>query len=200
MGSPYWRDHIDWWFDCDVYLPTRTLYIGSVSHNNDDEESGVDHALAERVIKGLHLLEAASREPIGIALNSPGGEYYHCTAICDAIRACKSRITITVYGQAQSCGSIILQAADHRVLTPHATLMLHYGTGSIEATQTDVARWAAQQRRTNIWVEDLYLKRIREQKPRFRRAAIQAILEHDTYYDAEEAVEIGLADEVMSIP
>ena len=192
------RDHIDWWYDCDLHLPTRALYVGSVGHDDDNgkEESGVDYRLAERVIKGLHLLENANQDPISIYLNNPGGDYYHCIAICDAIRACKSRVVIKVYGMAMSCGSIILQAGDQRILTPHATLMLHYGTGSIEATQIDVARWAAQQRRTNNRVEDLYLKRIKEVKPRFRRAAIQAILAHDTYYDAAEAVALGLADEV----
>ena len=43
-------------------------------------------------------------------------------AIFDAIKICRSHVTILVYGQAESMSSIILQAADKRIMMPNSTL------------------------------------------------------------------------------
>jgi ATP-dependent protease ClpP protease subunit len=104
------RDDITHFIDEDIYLPTRTLYMGSTG-DNDGLENGVNYSMAERMIKGLHILDSsATEQPITIIMNNLGGDFVHGMAIYDAIKICRNHITIKVFGHAMSMGAIILQA------------------------------------------------------------------------------------------
>jgi len=195
------RDDIDRFFDCGIYPATRTIYMGSVDAT-EKSESGVDAKMAERFIKGIHLLDAqASRgkKPITVIMNNPGGDEYHGQAIYDAIITCKSRVEIRVYGHAMSMGSIILQAGDRRLLAPNARLMVHYGTIKIDAHQKVFKKWSEEMDKVNKWMEDLFLKKIREVKPKFKREELEKMLNFDTFLTSREAVNLGLADGIISI-
>lgn len=190
------RDDIDRFFDYEVYIPTRRLYIGSVT-NLDGNEAGVDHQMAERAIKGLHILDSlapAGDKPINIIMNNPGGDYYHGMAIYDAIKACNNHVTIRATGYVMSMAAFILQAADERVLTPNAGVMIHYGTSGTQGHAKDMMRWAKEYERLNSVMEETLLGRIKEKHPTFSREKIAKLLVFDTIYPASEAVALGLAD------
>lgn len=192
------KDDIDKFFEYGVYPDTRTVYVGSNDGNGDGE---VNEELAEKAIKGLHILDLprSANKPITVMLNSPGGEEYQGQAIFDAIRDCDSEIIVKVYGQASSMGSIILQAGDHRVMMPNAIVMIHYGSPihvDPDATPRTNYNWIDECKRFDKWMEDLYLEKIRKKHPKFTRAKIKAMLEHDTIIPAQEAVALGLADSV----
>ena len=90
--------------------------------------------MAERAIKALHILDSTAPtgdKPITVIMNNPGGDEYHGMAIYDAIKSCKNHVTIVVFGMAMSMGSIILQAADKRVMSANSRVMIHYGTWGI---------------------------------------------------------------------
>ena len=120
------RDDIDKLHDYDVYIPTRTIYVGSI-HVSDEGESGTDAHMAERLLKNIHILEALNKDPITIIFNNIGGDVNHGLAIYDGIKNSECHITIKVFGHAMSMGSIILQAADERLMSPNASQMIHYG-------------------------------------------------------------------------
>lgn len=195
------RDDVDRLFDYDVFVPSRTLYMGSCSSDWDGRDSGVDFLMAERVIKGLHILDRIAPRPpssgdITIIMNNPGGDFYHGLAIYDAIKGCDNHVTIRVMGHAMSMGAFILQAADERVLSPHARVMIHYGTSSSGGHAKDLMRWAKEYERLNDLHEDVLLGRIREKHPTFPKEKIKELLTFDTILSAEEAVALGLADRV----
>lgn len=190
------RDDLEIFHTFDVYTPSRTIYLGSVHVSVADGESGCDASLAERTAKNLHFLESLSQDPITVVLNNPGGELYQAMAIVDSIRACKSEVIVKVVGVAMSAGSIILQAADKRIVTPNSTLMVHYGQGSVEEDAKTFQKAAKEHARLDRWMENLYLSRIQEKHPTFRRNQIVRLLTHDTYFTAQESVAMGLADEV----
>lgn len=153
------KDHIDKFFDYDVELDSRTIYMGSVEVS-DGEDSGVDAIMAERVLKALHLLEfnpSLGDRPISIIMNNPGGDWYHGMAIYDAIRSCKNTITIKVYGYAMSMGSIILQAADERQISENSKFMIHYGTSGYGGHAKIVDKWAKECQRIDYDMENIYL-------------------------------------------
>jgi len=134
------RDDIMYFMDEGLYIPTRTIYIGSTSIE-EGEESGVDYLMAEKAIKALHILDSsAAEQPITIILNNPGGDVVHGLAIYDAIRHCRNHVTIKVYGHAMSMGAIILQAADERLMSENSVMMLHYGTNSVDGHTKNVER------------------------------------------------------------
>lgn len=193
--AKFTRDDVDKFFDYGIDLAHRTIYLGSVTIE-EGEDSGVDAHMAERVIKALHILDQKN-EPITIIMNNPGGDYYHGMAIFDAIKACQSEVTVKVFGMAMSMGAAILQAADHRVMAPNARFMIHYGYDNIQGHAKNALVWAQESKKLNGLMEELLLERIREKHPTFKLEELQKMLDPDTILDAQETVNLGLADEVL---
>lgn len=190
MASKSVREEIDKFFDYGLYVPTRTLYIGDAGDTN------VDADMARKAIMGLHILDQTVG-PITIKLNTQGGDYYHGLAIYDAIRACNNEVTIIGFGYVMSMGSYILQAADHRVLAPNASLMVHYGTESFEGHGKDFDRYSKEKRRQDDSFENLLLAKIREKHPNYTIGALRKLIAFDVYLTPGEAIDLGLADSVL---
>lgn len=226
MASNSFKENINWWFDNNVDVNTRTLYMGSIDSTPDGDETGVDNFMTECFIKGLHILETKNSEPITILMNNPGGDWYHGMAIFDAIKNAKSYCTIKAYGYAMSMGSIILQAADHRILMPNSRFMIHNGTNSyIDMPLSLVKKWMREGERITYDMEEIYLKamldkeekeghgylaktlsqilstskifsRKQETKKEELRLILKEMLSFDTILTAEETVDLGFADEI----
>lgn len=158
MAKKKTRGTIDNWFDLNLDEETRTIYMGSVSSDYEGNESGVDTFMAEFFIKGMHILNLTSNQPITIIMNNPGGDWYHGMAIFDAIQTSSSYCTILVYGHAMSMGSIILQAADHRVMMPNSRFMIHFGTDGKYSHSKIFEKWADEGKRINYDMENIYIQ------------------------------------------
>lgn len=194
------RDDVDKFFDYGINIPTRTIYIGSTTYLSGDDESGVDHEMTERAIKGIHLLDSHAKsgdKPFTIIMNNPGGNWYHGIAIYDAIKTSKNHITMKVYGHAMSMGAVILQAADERLIAPNARLMIHYGTMGYDSHSKIYQKWAEEAKSIDIIHEDILLESMREKHPKFSRESLKEMMNFDTFFSASEAVKIGLADKVL---
>ena len=193
------RDDIDKFFDNNLYMPSRTLYIGS-THVEDGEETGTDAMMAANAIKGLQILESvapAGDKPITIIMNNPGGEEDDGFAIYDAIKNCKNHVTMIVLGKAMSMGGIILQAADKRIMAPNARFMMHYGSFSMSANAQDVYKWVDDNKRLDKIMEDIFLEKMKQVKPRMTRTQLKDMLKTDFIVNAKEAVRLGLSDEIL---
>lgn len=190
------RDDIDKFHDYGLYLPTRTIHMSSEEYSLDDGESGVDGKMAERVVKNLYVLESINQEPITILMNNIGGDEYHGMAIYDAIKLCKSHVTIKVRGHAMSMGSIILQAADERIMAPSSRMMVHYGTWGYYGHAKTAQKWATEGQFQDAQMEKIYMERILEKDPTFSLTKLKKMCDHDTFMSAAEAVKLGLADKI----
>jgi ATP-dependent Clp endopeptidase proteolytic subunit ClpP len=193
------NDDIEKFHDYSIHLPTRTLYMGSehVSETDDFAESGCDTSMAERMVKNIHILDHLSQEPITILMNNIGGDEYHGFAIYDAIKAAKSEVTIIVMGHAMSMGSIILQAADKRVMAPTSRQMIHYGTWGQNDHAKTAQKIAQEGLKIDQWMENMYLDKLREKDSSFKLKKLQKMLDHDTFLTAEQSVALGLADSIL---
>ena len=190
------RDDVDKLYDYDIYIPSRTIYMGSTESDIENGESGVEAVMAERVIKALHLLDQKN-EPITIIMNNPGGDWYHGMAIYDAIKGCQSHVTIKVYGMAMSMGALILQAADKRVMAPNARCMIHYGYMDWGGHSKTFAKWAKENDKLNEEMERILLEKIQDVHPNKTLEELKEMLDHDTILSAQETVDLGLADELL---
>jgi len=190
------KENIQLFHEYSLNVETRAMYLGSCT-DNDGDESGTDYKMAERAIKNLLILDAASDRPITIYLNSPGGDTYHGFAIYDAIRSCTNYVRIIGMGYVMSMGSVILQAGDERLLAPNAKMLLHYGSVNLGGNTKDVINWVETEKKEMRSLEDLYLEKIRVKHPKFSRAALQSKIRHDYILNANEAVELGLAQRVL---
>lgn len=191
------KDDIEHFMSNDLYIPTRTVYIGPCSE--DDHETNA--IMAERAIKNLHILDSKSDDPIEILMLNYGGEVTAGMAIYDAIQICQSHVTIKVFGCANSMGSIILQAADKRLLAPNAELMIHYGESGYESNHPKNIR--AQVKRSDEfdkWMKEMYMDRmneVRDDDEAITMRKIDTLLNFDKYFTPEQAVEEGLADGII---
>lgn len=192
-------EYVGLFYQYDIDLETKTLYMGSQS-SLDGAESGVNYEMTENMLKGLHILDSMDHEiPITVIMNNVGGCEYHGMAIFDKMKSCESRVIIDVYGHAMSMGSYILQAGDHRRMAPNSRIMIHYGTPNItEDMSTPEAKKIMAE--TDKWTklfEDLMLEKIREKNPKYATARYRKNMTYDWFLDAHEALEIGLIDEVI---
>lgn len=187
------------------FLPaTRTIYLGEARLDTDTYEGGgpgVDYRLADQIIKSICILESINHEPITIIVNNPGGDEYHGLAIYDAIRATPCRVTVRIIGQAMSMAAWFTQAADHRIMFPNATMMIHYGYMGLPPVHTHTfERWGKEVGRLNKLMEGHFMERILEKIPKYTVKKLRERLLFDSFLTAHEAVDLGLADEVFEFP
>ena len=193
----------DGWYCRNLDMKNRTIYFGPHQTNEQldtDLDTGweVNDYSAQNLIKGLHILELESDEPINIIWISYGGEWDAGMAIYDYMKGLKSHVTMTCYGRVRSMGTIILQAADERVLSPNCLYMMHYGTVGIESQHTHDTLAAAERVKVeNKVMEDIYLEKIKQVKKRYTREQLQEFIKYDKYLLPQEAVDMGVADKVL---
>lgn len=159
------KDNLDHWFENSLDVDNRTIYMGSIDASKTGEETGTDAFMAEYFIKGMRVLQCSKpKENITIIMNNVGGDWYHGMAIYDAIKTCSCHCTIIVYGQAFSMGSVILQAADVRVMMPNSRAMIHYGTEAIDNHAKIAYRWADEGKIVCHQMENIYLHEMLEKE------------------------------------
>lgn len=179
--------------DYGLDITNRVVYIDGDPDNDNYE---ITLMSARKDIKNISILDSLSDQPITIILNCQGGDVLSGMAIYDCIRSCRSRIIIKAHC-AMSMGSILLQGGDERYLYPNSTVMIHSGEVNMQGTPKTIENWNNYNKKLDRIHEDIYLAKIKEKKPRFKREDLTKMLEQDTIFTAKEAVTLGLADGIV---
>ena len=166
-----------------VNYAKRTIYI----------TGDVEPELAHTVIVALEALDAESG-PIRIVLNSSGGDEQDGYAIYDAIMACNNVVLIEGYGNILSIAAAIFQAGDSRRLSANSALMVHNGTAPTEEgmKQNLVMEMGDQLRKDNQKYYNILASASGQSLD-----VVEAWCHDEKYFNAKEAVEAGLADEII---
>lgn len=191
--------------DFTIYLDGYPREYGSGEENYD--EPGIEYQMANRFVKNLHILQGKNpKRPILIHMRTPGGDPEIGLSLYDSIRACPNNITIVCHTAASSMSSVVLQAADKRLLKPHAYFLFHEGTMGFEGTSKQVQAAVEWEKRfTMPRILDIYVASLKR-KGKFKDWPAQKIRKmlqsemnrkEDVYLTPEEAVEWGFADEVF---
>ena len=116
-------------------------------------------------------------------------------------------ITIIVYGQAESMSSIILQAADERVITPNSYFMIHYGSSSASGDYLNVQNLAKYEQAICDKMIDVYSSvcingKFFKDKYGTNVSSVKKFLHRklkqgDWYLDPQESVFYGFTDKVI---
>lgn len=197
--------------DYDVDLQSNHIYLMGVdnySYGSDNtEEPGVEHIMASRFIRNMNLCMRVNQDmPIVIHLKSSGGSYEEGMAIYDMIKSCPYMVTILSYTHARSMSSIILQAANKRVLMPSSYFMFHDGTIDVGGTVKQVESFVEFGKGATKTMLDIYSKSMKAQGKlsHLSEAKIQKWLrdqmnaKEDVYMTSKDTVDYGLADEVFN--
>jgi ATP-dependent Clp protease, protease subunit len=191
-----------------IDLKQREIYLHG-HHGPFEDDPGVEYRMATTFIKNLRHLDYLKNEPILIHMHSLGGNWGDGMAIYDAIKLSRSYVTILAYGQAESMSSIVLQAADKRIMMPNAYFMCHYGSSGNAGSYLDTQNWAKFEEKILETMLDIYTARSQKGKyfkekfksvtpEKIKRFLKRKLKDGDWYLTAHEAVYYGLADNVIT--
>src|SRR4051794_12714522 len=173
----------------DIYsrlLKERIIFLGTP----------IDDGVANVVMAQLLHLESMDPDrDISIYINSPGGSFTALTAIYDTMQFVRPDIQTTCLGQAASAAAIIL-AADtpgKRFALQNSRILIHQPSteGGGQASDIEI------QAREVLRMRELLEKMLAEHSSRTVEQ-VQVDIERDKILTAEEAVEYGLVDRVLT--
>ncbi len=195
---PY-EDHISAIFNHHVDIVGRTIFMDSLHVDADGGDSGTDASMHDFCVKALTLLEQQDpTKPIKIVTANFGGSFDYGIGIYDRIKLSPCPTVLHVYGPIMSMGSVIFQAGDKRLLAPNAIMMLHYLQGSYEMHDSLGETSVAEHKRANELMLEIYIKRIKEAGKDIKKAIFVRQIKNTLYLTAKEAVEMGLADGIIT--
>lgn len=160
-------------------------------------DSVTDETAADIVEKLLYLDMLDSSKEITFYMSTPGGSISAGMSIYDTMKLIKSPIKVVVTGIAMSMGSILLSAAPKgkRFLFPSARVMIHQPLimGEMSGSAVD------------MHIQAQELERMRQELNKILAEAsgqpikkISADTDRDFFMTAQEAIDYGLADEIVT--
>ena len=162
---------------------------------------------ANLVVAQMLFLESESAtKDITLYINSPGGLVTAGLGIYDTMQFIKCDVQTVVVGQACSMGSFLAMAgtSGKRIVLPESRTMIHRvssgtpGTsGSVhvqELEMEDVIRSFEESKKINKRLTELYVKHNSKDKT---YDELFEVMKFDTFLNAQEAVDYGLADKIV---
>ena len=141
------------------------------------------------------LEELKTKDNITIHLNSVGGDLYAGLAIYNRLKALPANITTINDGLAASAASIIFQAGDTRKVHAGSNIMVHQAAGFLFGYYqlNDLNQVSKQLRAANKTAINVYAEASGRDADEIKR-----MVDAETWLTGDEAVEAGLADELIS--
>lgn len=156
----------------------------------------VEDYMANLVVAQLLFLESENPDKdIHLYINSPGGSVTAGMAIYDTMQFIKPDVSTMCIGQAASMGSLLLTggAAGKRYCLPHSRVMIHQPLGGFQGQASDFDIHA----REILTIREK-LNKILSHHTGQDMEKIQADTDRDNFLSAQESVEYGLIDKVLS--
>jgi len=192
--------------DYNIDIENRELYLHSYFSDSSDE-AGVDYRSAIVFEKNLRYLNTLSLDPILVHMHLPGGDWQDCLGIYDNIKASKSKVVIVAYAKVESSSTVLLQAADLRILSPNTNFLIHYGSISVDnehKAALSMVQWSEKEseKMIDIFTDRCINSSISKNKNWKRMIARKHIVtqlatKRDWILTADEAVEYGFADGIL---
>ena len=153
-----------------------------------------EDSVAALIIQLRYLHREAPEQEITMYINSPGGEVSSGLALYDVMKAIQCPIRTVCVGTAASMAAILFLSGDKRDMLAHSKVMIHDplipgGIGGSALKVDAVARNLMQTRQT---IADIISKHTGKSLE-----DVLAKTASDSYFDAEQAVEWGLADRII---
>ncbi len=156
----------------------------------------VEDHMANLIVAQLLFLESENPDKdISLYINSPGGSISAGLAIYDTMQFIQPDVSTLCTGQAASMGAILLAggAAGKRYGLPHSRIMLHQPLGGFQGQATDFEIHARE-----ILAARTRLNQLLARHTGKKESVIDRDTERDNFMSAEESVEYGLIDQVLT--
>jgi ATP-dependent Clp protease protease subunit len=173
----------------DIYsrlLNERIIFIGQQ----------IDDDIANLVVAQLiHLESDDPDKDIAVYVNSPGGSLHAGLAIYDAMQYVNPDVSTLCYGMAMSAGSLILTggAKGKRYTLPNARILIHQPSSGFQGQSSDIEIHAKEILELRRVLDDIYSRHTGQ-----TREQVHDDMERDRFFGAQQAVDYGLVDEIIS--
>jgi len=173
----------------DIYsrlLKERIVFLGTP----------IDDAVGNLIMAQLlHLESEDPDKDINLYINSPGGDITALFAIYDTMEYIKPAVSTIVMGQAASAAAVLLLAGTKgkRYALPHSRVLLHQPHGGAQGQAVDIEIQAKEITRYRKLLEELIAEHTGQPLDKVAKDT-----DRDYILTAEEAVEYGVVDEVIT--
>ena len=156
----------------------------------------IDDDVANSIVAQLLLLDSENPEKdIMLYINSPGGSVTAGFAIYDTMLHIRADVQTICLGQAASMGAFLLSSGTKgkRMALPNSRIMIHQPLGGARGQATDIELEAKEIMR----MKELLIKIMADNAGQDYEK-VKADCERDHYLSAQESVEYGLIDKVVT--
>jgi ATP-dependent Clp protease protease subunit len=161
-------------------------------------DTDVNEHSASLVVAQLLFLESEdANKDILFYINSPGGSVTAGMCIYDTMQFIKPDVSTIVMGQACSMGSLLATAGapGKRMILPNARHMIHQPSGGAGGQATDMEIQVNEILKMKKNLTQIYVDHNGKGKT-FEE--LSRVMERDNFMSAQEAVDYGLADEIIT--
>ena len=137
----------------------------------------------------------ASAGDIAVWLNSPGGDVFAASQIYTMLKEYEGKVTVKIDGIAASAASVIAMAGDEIVMSPVAMMMIHNPATVVFGEAADLASGIKLLNEVKESIINAY-----EQRTGLPRGKISNMMDAETWFSAQKAVELGFADKILYAP
>ena len=163
----------------------RTLFLnGTIA-----EESWFDDDVTPQLFKD-ELMSGSGN--ITVWINSPGGDCVAAAQIYNMLMDYKGDVTVKIDGIAASAASVIAMAGTKVLVSPVSMLMIHNPMTAAFGNSDEMQRAIEMLGSVKDSIINAY-----EIKTGLSRAKLSHLMDAETWMDANKAVELGFADEIM---
>jgi Protease subunit of ATP-dependent Clp proteases len=143
----------------------------------------------------LHLESEDPDKDINLYINSPGGDITSLFAIYDTMQYIKPDVSTICMGQAASAAAVLVLAGTKgkRYALPHSRILLHQPHGGAQGQAVDIEIQAKEITRYRKLLEELIAEHTGQPLDKVSKDT-----DRDYILTAEEAVEYGVVDEVIT--
>lgn len=158
-------------------------------HGTIAEESWFDDDVTPQLFRDE--LNAGNGD-ITVWINSPGGDCVAAAQIYNMLMNYKGNVTIKIDGIAASAASVIAMAGTKVIMSPVSMMMIHNPATAAFGDSADMQKAIAMLDEVKESIINAY-----EIKTGLSRTKLSHLMDAETWMDANSAIEMGFADEIM---
>jgi len=178
--------------DRNLYLPKQV----DQASMNDLTKSIIEINESDSTLKKLYSIYGMEYTPqeIKLYIDSYGGMVYQCFGLIGVMERSETPIHTIVTGAAMSCGFMILINGHRRFAYRHATPLYHQVSSGFYGKVKDLEEKLDETKRLQLKIEEMTIRLTKISKKRLSEVLKNKI---DWYMTAEEALSLGVIDEVI---
>ncbi len=163
----------------------RVLHLNGVIA----EQSWFDDEITPKIFKD-ELMKSSG--DITVWINSPGGDCIAAAQIYNMLMDYKGNVTVKIDGIAASAASVIAMAGTTVLMSPVSMMMIHNPMTMTFGDRAEMKKAAAMLSEVKESIINAY-----EIKTSLNRNKLSKLMDDETWMDANKAVELGFADDVL---